>query len=183
MMAGFRVSLPALALAIMALGQEQGKNLAPLEQFQKQVEAYLKVRKTVADQLPKLRATPSAEELAARATALALNLAKARAGAPQGAIFTPEIATEFRRLGKLALDGGDGTRVHKSLARSEPVKGTVHVNDAYPAAVPLQSMPPTLLMGLPKLPMELEYRLVGWTLILRDSEANLIVDFLPEAIP
>jgi len=181
-MAGLRVSLSALVLAIMALGQDQGKNPA-LEQFQKQVDAYLKVRKTVADQLPKLKPTPSAEELAARAAALTSNLAKARAGAPQGAIFTPEIATEFRRLGKLALDGGDGTRVHKSLARAEPVKGTVHVNDVYPAAVPLQSMPPTLLMGLPKLPMELEYRLVGRTLVLRDSEANLIIDFLPEAIP
>ena len=180
---GLRISLLALILGITALGQEQGKKLTPLEQFQKQVEGYLKVRKMVTDQLPKLKPTPSAEELAARATALTLNLAKARAGASQGAIFTPEVATEFRRLGKLALDGGDGKRVHKSLARAEPVKGTVHVNDVYPPAVPLQSMPPTLLMGLPKLPMELEYRLVGRTLVLRDSEANLIVDFLPEAIP
>ena len=93
------------------------------------------------------------------------------------------MAAEFRRLGKLALGGADGTRVRKSLKRAEPVKGSVSVNSVYPERVPQQSMPPTLLMGLPKLPMELEYRLVGTTLVLRDNETNLIVDFLPEAIP
>jgi hypothetical protein len=38
-------------------------------------------------------------------------------------------------------------------------------------------------MGLPTLPMQLEYSLVGRTLVLRDYPSSLIVDFLPEAIP
>ena len=179
----FRIPLAAVVLAMTVLAQEQGDKAAPLEQFKKQVDAFLKVRKMVTDQLPKLKPTPSAEELATRKTQLSASLAKARSGAAQGDIFIPEVATEFRRLGQIAMDGKNGARVHKSLARSEPVKGTVHVNDLYPEKVPLQSMPPTLLMALPKLPMELEYRLVGRTLVLRDTEANLIVDFLPEAIP
>ncbi|MCU1338157.1 MAG: hypothetical protein JWO19_3738 [Bryobacterales bacterium] len=177
------VSFAVLVLAVVGLSQDQSKKSAPSDQFQEQVAAYLKLRKMVADQLPKLKPTPSAQELADRQARLASSLAKARAGVMQGNIFTPEVATEFRRLAELALDGSDGARVHKSLKRSEPVKGTVGVNQAYPPAVPLQTMPPTLLMGLPKLPMELEYRLVGRTLILRDGEANLIIDFLPEAIP
>ena len=41
-------------------------------------------------------------------------------------------------------------------------------------------MPPSLLLNLPKLPKELEYRFVGRELILRDIAANLIVDVIPE---
>jgi hypothetical protein len=57
------------------------------------------------------------------------------------------------------------------------------VNAAYPKDQPVQSMPPSLLKELPQLPRELEYRVVGRTLILRDTEANLIVDYVKEALP
>ena len=40
-----------------------------------------------------------------------------------------------------------------------------------------------LLRQLPQLPKPLEYRLVQKNLILRDTEANLIVDVLPAAAP
>ena len=40
-------------------------------------------------------------------------------------------------------------------------------------------MPPSILLNLPKLPEELEYRFVGPHLILHDVNANLIVDFIP----
>jgi hypothetical protein len=36
---------------------------------------------------------------------------------------------------------------------------------------------------LPKVPDPLEYRFVGGHLILHDSEARLIVDFLKETVP
>jgi hypothetical protein len=44
-------------------------------------------------------------------------------------------------------------------------------------------MPPTLLQKLPKLPKELEYRIVGHNLVLLDTEPNLVVDVLSNAIP
>ena len=59
----------------------------------------------------------------------------------------------------------------------------LRVNDSYPSKVPLQSTPPTLLMNLPKLPEELEYRLVGRSLVLRCAKGNLIVDFIPNVMP
>ena len=40
-----------------------------------------------------------------------------------------------------------------------------------------------LLRKLPDLPPELEYRLVGRSLILRDVKANLIVDILRDVVP
>jgi hypothetical protein len=57
------------------------------------------------------------------------------------------------------------------------------VNAAYPATLPLQSTPPTLLLNLPRLPKELEYRIVGRDMALHDTVTNLIVDFIPNAIP
>jgi hypothetical protein len=56
------------------------------------------------------------------------------------------------------------------------------VNAKYPPNAPLSTMPPTVLLNLPKLPQGLEYRFVGKHLILFDSKANLIVDILRNAI-
>ena len=58
--------------------------------------------------------------------------------------------------------------------------GGLQVNANYPDGLPLQSMPPSLLLNLPRLPKELEYRFVGRELILRDTQANLIVDVIPD---
>ena len=44
-------------------------------------------------------------------------------------------------------------------------------------------MPPKLLLQLPPLPKNVEYRFVGKTLILYDSLSNLIIDYLPGAAP
>jgi hypothetical protein len=57
------------------------------------------------------------------------------------------------------------------------------VNSTYPSNLPLQSTPPTLLANLPHLPGELEYRIVGQTLLLYDVSSDLIADLLPNAIP
>jgi hypothetical protein len=62
------------------------------------------------------------------------------------------------------------------------VEGSIKVNAAYPP-VPLQSMPPTLLANLPELPSDLDYRLIGRTLVLRDVHSNLILDYISKAIP
>ena len=58
-----------------------------------------------------------------------------------------------------------------------------HINEPYPTTLPLATVPPTLLMKLPTLPPELEYRFLGRHLILRDIKANLIVDYIPDVVP
>jgi hypothetical protein len=57
----------------------------------------------------------------------------------------------------------------------------LRVNAEYPVDAPLSTMPPTLLQRLPLLPEELEYRFVGPDLILRDKNANIIVDYMRDA--
>jgi hypothetical protein len=56
------------------------------------------------------------------------------------------------------------------------------VNGAYPKDMALQSTPSTLLQNFPSLPKEIEYRVVGRKLVLRDIEANLIVDYADDVV-
>jgi hypothetical protein len=115
--------------------------------------------------------------------ALAAKIRVERAAARPGDIFSPDIASEFQRLIGEAMKGHEATLVHQSLEHAEPVRLNLQVNVMYPANVPLQSTPPTLLLYLPALPSGLDYRVLGHDLILRDAEANLIVDFIIGAIP
>ena len=81
------------------------------------------------------------------------------------------------------MRGHRAKQVEQSLRHAEPVRVDLRINAPYPEDVPLQSMPPTLLAHLPKLPPEVDYRVAGHSLVLRDVAANLIVDFIPDAIP
>jgi hypothetical protein len=81
------------------------------------------------------------------------------------------------------MQGQDAGHIHQSLQHAEPVRVRLRINEAYPAGVPLQSTPPTLLMNLAPLPPEIDYRVVGNNLVLRDAKANLIIDFVVNAIP
>jgi hypothetical protein len=154
---------------------------AILKDFEARVSAYLKIQRAAEADVSALRKTASAEEIARRQSDLAASLREHRP-AKQGDIFTPEITGEFRRLVGFTLKGPDSARVKKSLKSAEPVQLSLKVNDTYPERAPLQSTPPTLLMNLPKLPPELEYRVVARALILLDVKAGILVDFIPDLI-
>jgi len=64
-----------------------------------------------------------------------------------------------------------------------PMKSPPSINTDYPTKLPLATVPPGLLLKLPTLPDDLEYRFLGRHLILRDIKANLIVDFIPDVVP
>ena len=156
------------------------------QEFQKRVSDYLKLRKTIEGQAPRLKPTVSVEKIEHHQTEFTHKIREARRSARRGDIFTSEISSEFRRLIALALQGSNAGRVEKSLRSAEPevrARVRVEVNHKYPASVPLQSTPATLLVNLPKLPPELEYRVVGHYLVLMDVKANLILDYIPKAIP
>jgi hypothetical protein len=44
-------------------------------------------------------------------------------------------------------------------------------------------MPPDVLAALPQLPEELQYRFVGSRLILLDSKAHIVVDYVSDVLP
>jgi hypothetical protein len=76
------------------------------------------------------------------------------------------------------MQPGDARDIRQSLRNAEPVQLHLEINESYPANVPLQSTPPSLLENLPALPPEIEYRITGQDLILLDAKANLIVDMI-----
>lgn len=157
---------------------------ALVEKFQNRIADYLKLRKSAeaaVNEKP-LKPTASQEKIRHHQHELREAIVAQRAGAVSGDIFTSEIAAEFRRLIGLAYQA-DAKHIRESLKRAEPLKLRVHVNKEYPDDKPLQSMPPSLLTNLPPLPPELEYRIVGRDLILRDVGANLIVDLIARVIP
>ena len=157
---------------------------AVFEDFAKRVDNYMKVRKPLTDSIGELDPTKSQAEITARSVGLANAIIAARAQAKPGDIFTPEVATILATLIK-----------QEYSRRSEPVQETRDdqqdelpdfvptVNQVYPTTYPLATFPATLLPLLPPLPEQLEYRVVQHYLVLRDVEANVIIDVMPNAVP
>ena len=170
--------LAAITLAALASAPDH-KRL--VDDFLDRAKKYVDLRKKLEGSSPKPTDTP--EVITARQHELGDKLRVARAGAKQGEIFTTEIARYFRHQLKESLEGKKGRQILRSLLSAEPVTIALHVNVSYPENVPLQSTPASLLRKLPQLPEGLEYRLLNRELVLRDAEANFIVDYIPDARP
>jgi hypothetical protein len=164
-----------------AAGAAPGDDGHVIKDFGARVDDYMALHKK---QAVSLKSTDSPQKLADARHNLKARLRTARAGARQGDVFTAPVAAYFRRQIAATLHGADGAKIRASLKHAEPVKAIpLHVNDRYPRNVPLQSTPPTLLMNLPRLPQELQYRIVGRDLVLYDVAADMVVDFISGAVP
>jgi hypothetical protein len=151
-----------------------------LRHFQEEVAKYADLH---ARQLAKLGSRVPAN---AAQSALARAIEASRAMARPGDIFRPEVQPLFRRLIAKQLEGPEARRVvREGNPKYEPgsVQVAMRVNTIYPLGAPLSTVPPSLLLTLPPLPAPLQYRFVGRDLILLDSVAGLIVDFLSAAAP
>jgi hypothetical protein len=149
-------------------------------EFTQRVQGYLKLRKAV----PRLRTTKHREEIVERRSALAQAIRESRAGAKQGDIFTPEISEQFLRVIRSTFQGPKASSVRRTIRQGEPLASMpLTINGAYPERLPLTTVPPTLLVRLPELPERLAYRIVGHDFVLEDTEARMIVDFIPGAVP
>jgi hypothetical protein len=174
-----------LICVISAVAQNGTVNADSLvvKDFTDRVAAYVKLHNSAQAAVHRPKPTNSPEAIKEYEQGLAEQICALRKDAVQGAIFTPQIADQFRRLIGITMKGAGAVRIRESLKRAAPVPGfTLRVNSVYPAELPLQSTPPTLLLNLPTLPKEVEYRVVGHDLLLRDVDANLIVDFITNAI-
>jgi hypothetical protein len=147
--------------------------------FEQRARAYLDFRQRLSGK--GASASDSPDAILARQRELGQKIRRARRGAKQGDIFRPPIAAYFRRQLASTLGGPEGEKILASLRHAEPVKLDLGVNESYPERVPLQSTPPSLLLRLPALPQGLEYRILDRELVLRDRDANLIVDYIPDA--
>jgi hypothetical protein len=172
------------ALAILvtchAAAQAAG-DAAMVKDFQGRVAKYLEVHKATGIAH---KPSDSPNKLADQKQQAEEKIRESRPAAKQGDIFTPPIGAYFKKQIAATLQGPEGVKVRASLRRAEPLPNLrLEVNEKYPQHLPLQSTPPTLLLNLPRLPGELQYRIVGSTLVLYDTVSDLIVDLLPSAVP
>jgi hypothetical protein len=167
-----------LAWAVAPLSGQQPVNprAAVMQEFQTRVKQYLDTRAKAVSHFEPLKQDADQATIAAREKALGEAIRTARAGAKPGDLFGGTVGDLFRAATK--ADFQRRSTPQKKLRLDELPHFRPVVNQTYPSTWPLQTFPPSLIADLPKLPPELEYRFVDNSLILRDTKANLVVDYL-----
>jgi hypothetical protein len=183
-----------LALTLAPMAMQAAANAGPSQpvaanpigtavlEFKNRVGAYVKLHNEAESKVPKLTETNDPAKVHDREAALGAMIKSLRPAAKEGDIFSApfrkvlerEVRKDFR--GRSAAD-------RKALIHELPANMTIAVNMTYPTNLPLATFPARLLQKLPALPPELEYRLVGHHIVLRDVTANVVVDVARDIVP
>jgi hypothetical protein len=151
--------------------------------FAARVDTYMKIHRAAEDAAPPLRVTADTREIRQAVEALALGIRLRRPDARQGDVFGPEIAEMVRRAVRESCQGQYLQLLALINEELDSPLAPPVVHGRWFEGAPLPTMWPELLAALPRLPGELEYRFINRDLVLLDIDANLIVDFVPDAIP
>lgn len=170
------------ATGVPAQASDAGTKAA-FEDFLQRANAYSKLRSSLEATLPKLKPTDQPDKLADHEKRLSADILEARKNASQGDIFTREISVKFLAQIRAEFAGPQGHEARQTIRQGEPVDLRVHVNQVYPRALPHTTVPPTLLLKLPKLPQGIEYRIIGRAFVLYDARARMVIDYIPGALP
>jgi hypothetical protein len=156
---------------------------AAFSDFTRRVQAYIDMRSKVARTVPPLEVSADPAEIWHASNALAFAIRAVRVEARQGDLFSPDIAVAFRLAVSAGCQGRYAERLQIITDEMESPLPAAVVHGRWPMGAPLPTMPPDLLAALPPLPAGLEYRFMNRDLVLLDVDANLIIDFVPGAIP
>lgn len=191
----FAIALAVTSASWAAAGQTDARQKRPaaanldtnpdalvLQEFKQRIEKYMEIHDRLEKSAPPLEETRDPEKIRASQESLANQIRRARADARPGDIFTSEIQARFRQLMYPQVTGPDGQGTKATIKEDSPGHISLKINSSYPASKPLPTVPPNILQNLPRLPEELEYRIIERHLILRDVHANIIVDYVPNAI-
>jgi hypothetical protein len=150
------------------------------------LKAYVELHLKLERSLPNLSKDSTPDQIDKNQRAFEKLIRNTRASAKQGDIFTPEARPVITRLLATVFGGTDGRQLKASIMDENPVDPValkLTVNSRYPDSVPLATIPPEVLQTLPKLTEDLEYRFVGDWMILLDTHAHVIADFIDNALP
>jgi len=176
---GQKTNNPALAPPPVITPAEK----AAIQTFENEVKKYAALRNKVREQAPKLSKDATPEEINKYREALEDSMRAARKNARRGDLFKPEVADYIRRTLKTEFQGKDRKDIRDIVFETELQGVVLRVNYPYSQSAELSEMPATLLSKLPQLPKEVRYRFVGRNLLLVDRESNVIIDYMPEALP
>ena len=177
---------PALVPAPVVASPELDGFRAALQVYVDQTQPFRKAAAETGDAAPNQTTSATDANLAVRLRQKTLAESiqtKVRPDARQGDLFPPPVADVIRGRIAAAFAGPKVDLIRDELSeQTEGQKGplpTVAVNRLAPAS----RLPPVLLDSLPQLPGQLSYDFSGTTLILRDVDADLVIDFIPGALP
>jgi len=176
-------SAPPTKRVVGPLSPEDAKALATMND---RIKEYVELHRQLERMLPKLPKQASPDQIDLNQRAFEKLMREKRASAKPGEIFTPEARPVIMRLLATVFGGPDGKSLKASIMDENPVDPValkLTVNSRYPDTVPLSTIPPQVLQTLPQLTEDLEYRFVGDWLILLDTHAHVIVDYIDNALP
>jgi hypothetical protein len=175
-----QTTVPAAASSVRA---EEPRDVPELADLKKRVEAFAALHRKAESTVPALSKEAAPEEIDRYQKALATQVVSSRHDARQGDLFTPQSQAYIKTLLARLFAHANKRELRETILDDNPGPARLTVNGRYPDQVPLATMPPEVLQALPELPKPLEYRFVGDALILLDSDAHLVVDFFPDALP
>ena len=147
------------------------------------IAQYLALRQALRSEVPGPIKDSTALQLNNASDALAGAIQRSRAKARAGAIFSEPVAAAIKRRINDLAHTGKLAAVLAGIDDDGAASPAPAVHLRLPAVAQLATMPPSLLAVLPPLPRELEYRIVGRSLVLRDVDASLVLDYIPNAVP
>jgi len=148
-----------------------------LAEFRRRVQDYASLRSRLEVGLPPLVVTINPDDIERFEHSLARRIRHAR-DSRRGQLFIPAMEVQLKNL--LVLRADEATIA--TIMDEGPPEFDVDVNDTYSKERPLATMPTNILVLLPDLPRDIEYRFVGRHFILRDVRANIIIDEIPHAL-
>jgi hypothetical protein len=149
--------------------------------FKKRLDDYLKLRSAITAKIPDVSQTHDPNKISAREKALGEAISVARMSAKPGDLFG-DISPIITKI--VAKDWATRTAAdRKAIFKELPAGVQVTINRPYPTTLPLLTVPSNLLVSLPVLPDDLEYRIADRHLLLRDRDANLVIDILYNVLP
>lgn len=168
------------------VGPLSDADAAALATMNDRIRDYIDLHDRLEKSLPKLPDSATPQQIDRVQRQFEQLMRKERASAKAGDIFTPQARPVIKRLLATVFAGPEGKQLKDSIMDEnvvDPVKLKVKVNSRYPDAVPLATIPPEVLQTLPKLSEDLEYRFIGDWLILLDTHAHVVADYIEDALP
>lgn len=160
---------------VVVLGHFDAETLAD---FNQRVRKYAELRRIAERGIPPLRITENPDEIISSERTLTRRIREVRGSSDRGQIFSRQMETELQELFVIVVDSA----TLSAIMDDGPDEFDVDVNEAYDRDKSLATMPPNILLLLPALAEDMEYRFVGRHLIVRDVRANMIVDEIPSAL-
>jgi len=177
------VAQPSLPLAAARQAAPGASDAAAMKQFDAAIAKYMALRQGLHSEVAGPVKNSSSSQITDASDALAGAIQRSRRGATVGTIFNASIAAVIKRRIIETIRAENLAPVLANIDDDAQTSPAPKVHLRLPVSAQMATMPPALLNVLPPLPKALEYRIIGRDLVLRDVDASLIIDYVPNAVP